>query len=91
MNAALGLQQILSANRLVGRGSGGVRSLVGGGDKPSGVCTQPEWQTNTEQQSVAVEEAATMEMDVKAVIERMETGDQDAALTALQSFNKEVT
>ncbi len=31
-----------------------------------------------------------MKMDLNAIIEKMETGDQDAALTALQTFNKEV-
>lgn len=31
-----------------------------------------------------------MNMDLNAVIEQMETGDQDTALTALQSYNKEV-
>lgn len=40
------------------------------------------------------EEAAartmTMEMDISAIIEQMETGEQDSALTALQSYNKEV-
>ncbi|XP_016124732.1 synembryn-A-like [Sinocyclocheilus grahami] len=30
-----------------------------------------------------------MKMDLNAIIEKMETGDQDAALTALQTFNKE--
>lgn len=29
-------------------------------------------------------------MDVKAIIEQLETGEQDIALTALQSYNKEV-
>uniref|UniRef100_A0A3B4ZBU9 Synembryn n=1 Tax=Stegastes partitus TaxID=144197 RepID=A0A3B4ZBU9_9TELE len=32
-----------------------------------------------------------MKMDLNAIIEQMETGDQDSALTALQSYNKEVT
>jgi len=32
-----------------------------------------------------------MKMDLNAIIEKMETGDQDAALTALQTYNKEVT
>lgn len=31
-----------------------------------------------------------MKMDLNAIIEKMETGDQDAALTALQMYNKEV-
>uniref|UniRef100_A0A3B4GSL8 Synembryn n=1 Tax=Pundamilia nyererei TaxID=303518 RepID=A0A3B4GSL8_9CICH len=31
-----------------------------------------------------------MNMDLSAVIEEMETGDQDSALTALQSYNKQV-
>ncbi len=31
-----------------------------------------------------------MKMDINAIIEKMETGDQDAALTSLQTFNKEV-
>lgn len=31
-----------------------------------------------------------MKMDLNAIIEKMETGDQDAALTALQIYNKEV-
>lgn len=31
-----------------------------------------------------------MKMDVNAIIEKMETGEQDTILTALQSFNKEV-
>ncbi|XP_018621203.1 chaperone Ric-8A isoform X2 [Scleropages formosus] len=30
-----------------------------------------------------------MKMDLKAIIEKMETGDQDAALMALQAYNKE--
>ncbi|XP_051979153.1 synembryn-A-like isoform X2 [Xyrauchen texanus] len=30
-----------------------------------------------------------MQMDLNAIIEKMETGDQDAALTALQTYNKE--
>lgn len=30
-------------------------------------------------------------MDVKAIIEQLETGEQDIALRALQSYNKEVT
>ncbi|KAG9334391.1 hypothetical protein JZ751_008140 [Albula glossodonta] len=30
-----------------------------------------------------------MKMDLNAIIEKMETGDQDAALTALQAYNKE--
>ncbi|TRY87991.1 hypothetical protein DNTS_007019 [Danionella cerebrum] len=30
-----------------------------------------------------------MKMDLNAIIEKMETGDQDAALTALQTYNKE--
>ena len=32
----------------------------------------------------------TMNMDLNGIIEQMETGEQDTALTALQSFNKEV-
>lgn len=31
-----------------------------------------------------------MKMDLNAIIEKMETGDQDAALLALQTYNKEV-
>lgn len=31
-----------------------------------------------------------MKMDLNAIIEKMETGDQDAALIALQTYNKEV-
>lgn len=31
-----------------------------------------------------------MKMDLNGIIEKMETGDQDAALTALQIYNKEV-
>uniref|UniRef100_A0A3B4ZEJ0 Synembryn n=1 Tax=Stegastes partitus TaxID=144197 RepID=A0A3B4ZEJ0_9TELE len=31
-----------------------------------------------------------MKMDLNAIIEQMETGDQDSALTALQSYNKEM-
>lgn len=32
----------------------------------------------------------TMKMDVDAIIDKMETGEQDTVLAALQSFNKEV-
>ncbi|XP_041795240.1 synembryn-A [Chelmon rostratus] len=32
----------------------------------------------------------TMEMDISAIIEQMETGEQDSALTALQRYNKEM-
>ena len=31
-----------------------------------------------------------MKMDLNAIIAQMETGEQDAALAALQSYNKEV-
>lgn len=31
-----------------------------------------------------------MDVDVKRVIEKMETGEQDTVLMALQSYNKEV-
>lgn len=31
-----------------------------------------------------------MDMDLKRVIEKMETGEQDTVLVALQSYNKEV-
>lgn len=31
-----------------------------------------------------------MTMDLNTIIEQMETGEQDAALTALQGYNKEV-
>ncbi|XP_072242641.1 chaperone Ric-8A [Leuresthes tenuis] len=33
----------------------------------------------------------TMEMDLRVIIEQMETGEQETALTALQSFNKEMS
>lgn len=31
-----------------------------------------------------------MKMDLNTIIEQMETGEQDTAFTALQSYNKEV-
>lgn len=38
----------------------------------------------------AAETSVKMEIDVKAIIEQMGTGEQDTALTALQSYNQAV-
>lgn len=63
------------------------------------VYIQSERQTDTHEHRVllwrgAQEEVAhssmAMKMDLNTIIEQMETGEQDTALTALQSYNKEV-
>lgn len=57
-----------------------------GGNRDNSVNPESEELTRRNKSSSSM----TEKMDLSATIEEMETGDQDSALTALQSYNEQV-
>lgn len=62
---------------------------MGGGGKPHQVY-QVKSRAEGEEVKKAGSPSSTDNMDIKQVIEELETGGQDTVLMALQSYNKEV-